>query len=48
MDAPQSLRKVKAVKFNLNDILGYRRALAREPGHLLATLRCNAKRWQPL
>jgi len=32
MDAPQSLRKVKAVKFNLNDILGYRRALAENQG----------------
>jgi len=32
MDAPQSLRKVKAVKFNLNDILGYRRALGENQG----------------
>ena len=28
MDAPQSLRKIKAVKLNLNDILGYRNALS--------------------
>jgi len=32
MDAPQSLRKVKAVKFDLNDILGYRRALVENQG----------------
>jgi len=27
MDAPQSLRKIKAAKLNLNNILGYRNAL---------------------
>ena len=48
MDMPQGLRKIKAVKLNLDNIQGLSGCAGREPDGVLVSLRRHPERWQSL